>query len=70
NTATGVTGANQLFDSGYYSGMSHDGPEPIDQNGGWVHYYTTSTSSVSFTYNMISSTDPNQSCIGLAVAFK
>jgi len=70
NTATGVTGANQLFDSGYYSGMSDDGPEPIDQNGGWLHYYTTSTSTVSFTYNMISSTDPNQSCIGLAVAFK
>jgi hypothetical protein len=70
NTAIGVTGTNQLFDSGYYSGMSLDGPQPIDQNGGWMHYYANSTSPVSFTYNMLSSSDPNGSSLGMAVAFK
>jgi hypothetical protein len=70
NTATGVTGTNQLFDAGYYSGTSVDGPEPIDENGGWMHYYANSTSTVSFTYNMLSSADPNASSVGMAVAFK
>jgi hypothetical protein len=70
NTATGVTGTNQLFDSGYYSGMSLDGPQPIDQNGGWMHYYANSTSPISFTYNMLSSNDPNGSSVGMAIAFK
>jgi hypothetical protein len=69
NTAIGVTGTNQLFDSGYYSGMSLDGPQPIDQNGGWMHYYANSTSPVSFTYNLLSSTDPNGPSVGMAVAF-
>jgi hypothetical protein len=70
NTATGVTGTNWLFDSGYYSGILLNGPQPIDQNGGWTHYYSTSTSPISFTYNLLSSTDPNSSSIGMAVAFK
>ena len=70
NTATGVAGTNWLFDSGYYSGMSVSGPQPIDQNGGWAHYYASSTSTVSFTYNLLSSTVPNASSIGMAVAFK
>ena len=70
NTATGVAGPNQLFDSGYYSGTSADGPEPIDENGGWMHYYANSTNQISFTYNMLLGTDPNQSSIGMAIAFK
>ena len=70
NTAIGIAGANQLFDSGYYSGISKDGPQPIDQNGGWMHYYSGSTSPVSFTYYLLSSTDPNGPTYGMAVAFK
>jgi hypothetical protein len=70
NTATGTPEANWLFDSAYYSGIVLDGPQPIDQNGGWMHYYTTSTSPLSFTYNMLSSTDANGPAAGLAVAFK
>jgi hypothetical protein len=70
NTATGVAGANQLFDSGYYSGIPQDGPQPIDQNGGWIHYYAGSPSPITFTYNMLSSTDPIGPTYGMAVAFK
>jgi hypothetical protein len=70
NTATGAAGANWLFDSAYYSGIVLDGPQPIDQNGGWMHYYTTSTSPLSFTYNLLSSTDANGPSAGMAVAFK
>jgi hypothetical protein len=70
NTAIGVSGTTQLFDAGYYSGMSPDGPQPIDQNGGWMHCFTNSTIAVGFTYNLLSSSDPNGSSIGMAVAFK
>jgi hypothetical protein len=70
NTAIGVAGTNQLFDSGYYSGISLNGPQPIDQNGGWMHYYTNSTNTVSFIYNLLSSTNPNGPSIGMAVAFE
>ena len=70
NTATGTPETNWLFDSSYYSGIVLDGPQPIDQNGGWMHYYTTSTSPLSFTYNMLSSSDANGPAAGMAVAFK
>jgi len=70
NTATGTPETNWLFDSAYYSGIVLDGPQPIDQNGGWMHYYTTSTSPLSFTYNMLSSSDANGPAAGMAVAFK
>jgi hypothetical protein len=70
NTASGAAGTNWLFDSSYYSGIVLDGPQPIDQNGGWMHYYTTSTSTLSFTYNMLSSSDANGPAAGMAVAFK
>jgi len=70
NTATGAPGANWLFDSAYYSGIKLDGPQPIDENGGWMHYYTTSASQLSFTYNMLSTTDAPGPASGIAVAFK
>jgi hypothetical protein len=69
NTATGA-GTNWLFDSGYYSGITLDGPQPVDENGGWMHYYASSTSSLSFTYNLLSSTDATGPSSGMAVAFK
>jgi hypothetical protein len=50
--------------------MSLNGPQPIDENGGWMHYYTTSTSPVGFTYNLLSGSDPNGPSVGMAVAFK
>ncbi|MGD0048969.1 MAG: IPT/TIG domain-containing protein [Bryobacteraceae bacterium] len=70
NTATGAAAANWLFDSGYYSGITLDGPQPVDENGGWMHYYASSTSSLSFTYNLLSSTDATGPSSGMAVAFK
>lgn len=39
-----------LFDSAVYLGNSLDGPEPVDQNNGWLHYYNTNTNAVSETF--------------------
>jgi hypothetical protein len=70
NTGTGVTGTGQLFDSAYYSGENQDGPQPVDQNNGWLHYYVNGTSTISFTFNLLLSTDPPGDYAGMAMAFK
>jgi hypothetical protein len=41
-----------LFDAATYTGNSVNGPEYVDQNGGWFHLYTASTTAISYTYTM------------------
>jgi hypothetical protein len=48
NTSAGLLG--QLTDTCIASGMSQDGPYPIDQNNGWAHGFFTSTAAISLTW--------------------
>jgi hypothetical protein len=53
-TVVAVSGpSGALLDTATFDGNSVNGPEDVDQNNGWFHAYTTSTSpvSVTFTYN-------------------
>jgi hypothetical protein len=50
NTVGGMTQTGQLFDAGWYSGEPPSGPEPLDQNNGWGHLFSASTSAVNFTW--------------------
>lgn len=52
-TATGntaPTGAN--FDSAFYTDNNLDGPQTVDQNGGWQHEKVTTPSTLSTTWNI------------------
>jgi hypothetical protein len=47
NTSAGLLG--QLTDTCIASGMSQDGPYPIDQNNGWAHGFVTSIAAITLT---------------------
>jgi len=78
NTGVGLqyaigTGANSngLFDTNRFSGENLDGPEPVDENNGWGHIHTTTTSPVSFTWQVLQpNSDPIRYWAAMAVAFK
>jgi len=78
NTGVGLqyaigTGANSngLFDANRFSGENLDGPEPVDENNGWGHIHTTTTSPVSFTWQVLQpNSDPIRYWAAMAVAFK
>lgn len=50
NTAGSVTGTGQLFDSHHFDGESPDGPDCMDENNGWAHYYNATTAAQTFTF--------------------
>ena len=53
-TATGISSpSGGLFDAATFDGNSVNGPQNVDQNNGWFHLSTTSTSAqtVTWTYN-------------------
>ncbi len=50
NTGAGLTAPDQLFDTNMFDGESESGPEPVDENNGWGHLYSSSTANVSFTW--------------------
>jgi hypothetical protein len=52
-TATGVTGASgTVFDSTTYTGNGLNGPQNVDQNNGWFHFfYTAQPSAISATWS-------------------
>ncbi len=68
NTGSGLAGA--LFDTNTFDGESQSGPEPIDQNNGWGHLFTTNTSTLGFTWNVMYAGLPTGNWAGMAVAFK
>ncbi len=77
NTVSGMAQTGQLFDSGWFSGEPPNGPEPLDQNNGWGHLVSTSTSAVNFTWTpMFSAAGCNcgsggfQTYAAMAAAFK
>lgn len=69
-TATGISAPNgALFDSATYTGNSVDGPQSVDQNNGWFHFYSTGTGALSATWTETCSS-PQGSWAGRLVAFK
>ena len=70
-TATGLTApAGGLFDVAVYTGNSVNGPESVDQNNGWFHYYSTSASPISVTWNYLCGGDAEGVWTGRLAAFK
>jgi hypothetical protein len=51
-TAVVTTPSGGLFDAATYTGNSVNGPEYVDQNGGWFHLYTSATTPITYTYTM------------------
>jgi chitodextrinase len=58
NTATGLTSnvGNSYSDANMFSGELISGPEPVDQNNGWGHAISTSTSAITFTWDQANDT--------------
>jgi hypothetical protein len=50
NTGVGLAGSGQLFDANTFDGESQSGPEPVDENNGWGHVFTSSTTPLTFTW--------------------
>ena len=70
-TATGITSpAGALFDAATYTGNSVDGPQSVDQNNGWFHYYTTGTSTLSATWTYTCGSYAQNAWAGRIAAFK
>jgi hypothetical protein len=69
NTANGC-GSGCLFDANIFDGENINGPEPVDQNNGWGHFYTTSAGTVSFTWTGLDTSDPQSGWSSIAAAFK
>jgi hypothetical protein len=72
NTATGLTSdtGTSYFDANIFSGESSNGPEPVDENQGWGHAISTSTSAITFTWEQLSKTRIANYWASLAVAFR
>jgi hypothetical protein len=68
NTGSGLVG--QLFDTNTFTGESESGPEPVDENNGWGHTFTTSTAPVTFTWTLLFDGLPTGAFAGMAAAFK
>lgn len=71
NTEDGITLAGALFDSTEYDGMPVDGPQNMDQNGGWAHYYPgADLSNILATWTLVADTgDPMRQYAAYAVLF-
>jgi len=70
-TLEGITApSGGLLDSAVFLGDSLDGPQWVDQNGGWGHYYDPNTSAVSVTWNVACGTLNLGSWAGRVAAFK
>jgi hypothetical protein len=70
NTGAGLVGTGWLFDTNTFDGENQSGPEPIDQNNGWGHSWTTGTSPVSITWITKYAGLPTGNWSSTAVAFK
>jgi hypothetical protein len=72
NTEVGITSpVGAIFDSIEFDGMNQDGPENLDQNGGWAHYYNPDLSTLTATWTLVNtSTDPMRQWGAYAAAFK
>jgi uncharacterized membrane protein len=70
-TATAVNVPNgALFDAATYNGNSISGPEQVDQNNGWLHYYDSGAGPLSATWTESCGTDAEAHWSGRLAAFK
>ena len=70
-TATGIVSpGGALFDSAIYTGNSVNGPEAVDQNNGWFHYYDSGTSPLTATWTYTCGSDAEGGWAGWLAAFK
>ena len=69
NTGSGLVGQGQFFDTNIFDGESPSGPEPVDQNNGWGHALTTSTTPVAITWETMFNDLPTGNWAGMAAAF-
>jgi hypothetical protein len=73
NTATGLSSnvGNSYGDVNWYSGEPISGPEPVDQNNGWGHVVSTSSTAMSFIWAQANDTSlPAGPYAAIAAAFK
>lgn len=57
-------------DADIFSGEPISGPEPVDQNNGWGHVYSTSTSAITFTWEQLSTSLAAGPWASMSAAFK
>ena len=70
-TANGVASpVGALFDVATDTGNSVNGPEPVDQNNGWFHLYTVSTSALTTTWSPMACNQAEGLWAGRVAAFK
>jgi hypothetical protein len=68
NTGGGLVG--KLLDANLVTGESESGPFPVDENNGWGHAFSTSTSPMSFTWTPYFGSLSFGTYAGAAAAFK
>jgi hypothetical protein len=59
-----------VFDSAFTTFNSVNGPQSVDQNGEWAHFYNTSTSPITATWTMGCGTNAEGTWAGRVAAFK
>lgn len=70
-TVTGIVApGGALFDSAIYTGNSVNGPEPVDQNNGWFHYYDSTTNPLTATWSYVCGSYAQAGWSGRLAAFK
>jgi hypothetical protein len=70
-TGVGITlPSGSYFDTATYNGNSINGPEPVDQNNGWFHYYNSTVSSLSTAWTESCGSDAPADWSGRLAAFK
>ncbi len=70
-TGTGITVPNgAYFDTATYDGNSINGPEPVDQNNGWFHYYDSRVSPFSAAWTESCGSEAQADWSGRLAAFK
>jgi hypothetical protein len=70
-TGIGVGAPNgSLLDSATDTGNGVDGPESVDQNNGWLHYYDPNTNPVTVTWAMACGGTAESEWAGRVAAFK
>jgi len=70
-TAVGVSSpSGALFDSATDTANSVDGPQSVDQNNGWMHYYNPNTNPITLTWNNTCGTNTSDYWSGRLAAFK
>ena len=70
-TATSISApSGALFDSATDTGNSVNGPQFVDQNNGWMHFYDSGTSALNVTWGETCGTEAEGAWAGRVAAFK